>query len=160
MGRAKEKEGYKFSTFKGVFTPNILTILGVILFLRFGFVVGSAGLAETMIILILAHVVSIGTTLSMSAIATNLEVKGGGDYFLISRSMGREMGGAVGIVLYFAQAISVALYVIGFTEALFNAFPLDAYLFTPIALAVCVIIFIIVYRGADFTIQGGCDSHV
>ena len=75
-------------TFAGVFTPSILTILGIILFLRLGYVVGNAGLAYALIILALANGISVLTTFSLSAIATNLKVKGGGDYYLISRTLG------------------------------------------------------------------------
>ena len=77
-------------TFAGVFTPSILTILGIILFLRLGFVVGNAGLGRALIILALANGISVLTTFSLSAIATNLKVKGGGDYYLISRTLGLE----------------------------------------------------------------------
>ena len=94
-------------TFAGVFTPSILTILGIILFLRLGFVVGNAGLARALIILALANGISVLTTFSLSAIATNLKVKGGGDYYLISRTLGPEFGGAIGIVLFMAQSVSV-----------------------------------------------------
>ena len=104
-------------TFAGVFTPSILTILGIILFLRLGFVVGSAGLIRALIIVLIATAVSILTSISLAAIATNIEVRGGGDYYLISRTLGMEFGGALGIVLFLAQAVSIAFYAIGFGEA-------------------------------------------
>jgi amino acid transporter len=103
-------------TFAGVFTPSVLTILGIILFLRLGFVVGSAGLGRALIILALANGISVLTSVSLSAIATNLKVKGGGDYYLISRTLGLEFGGAIGIVLFLAQSVSIAFYCIGFGE--------------------------------------------
>ena len=104
-------------TFAGVFTPSVLTILGIILFLRLGFVVGSAGLGRALIIIGLANLISILTSFSLATIATNLKVKGGGDYYLISRTLGVEFGGALGIVLFAAQSISIAFYSIGFGEA-------------------------------------------
>ncbi|MHC4662665.1 MAG: amino acid permease [Planctomycetota bacterium] len=107
----------RFGTFGGVFTPCTLTILGVIMFLRTGYVVGNAGLIGAFFILLLAKVITILTSLSLSAVATNQKVKGGGAYFLISRSLGVEFGGSIGIAFFVAQAISVALYIIGFTEA-------------------------------------------
>ena len=107
-----------FGTFGGVFTPCTLTILGVIMFLRYGQVVGQAGLWTTLAILAAAKAITLLTTLSLSAIATNTRVKGGGAYYLISRSLGVEFGGAIGVVFFLAQAIAVAMYVIGFTEAL------------------------------------------
>jgi amino acid transporter len=103
-------------TFAGVFTPSVLTILGIILFLRLGFVVGNAGLGKALIILALANGISVLTSVSLSAIATNLKVKGGGDYYLISRTLGLEFGGAIGIVLFLAQSVSIAFYCIGFGE--------------------------------------------
>ena len=104
-------------TFAGVFTPSILTILGIILFLRLGFVVGSAGLTRALVIIGLANAISVLTSISLSAIATNLNVKGGGDYYLISRTLGVEFGGAIGIVLFLAQSVSIGFYCIGFGEA-------------------------------------------
>ena len=105
-------------TFGGVFTPSILTILGIILFLRLGYVVGSAGLMRALVIIGLANGISVLTSISLSAIATNLKVKSGGDYYLISRTLGLEFGGAIGIVLFLAQSVSIAFYCIGFGEAL------------------------------------------
>ena len=104
--------------FTGVFTPSILTILGIILFLRLGYVVGNAGLGRALIILALANGISLLTTFSLSAIATNLKVKGGGDYYIISRTLGLEFGGAIGIVLFLAQSLSIAFYCIGFGEVI------------------------------------------
>ena len=107
-------------TFSGVFIPSILTILGIILFLRLGFVVGSAGLWQTLLIIGIATAVSILTSISLAAIATNIDVKGGGDYYMISRTLGVEFGGAIGLVLFLAQAVSIAFYAIGFGEAVAN----------------------------------------
>ena len=104
-------------TFSGVFTPSVLTILGIILFLRLGYVVGNAGFGRALIIIGLANVISVLTSISLSAIATNLKVKGGGDYYLISRTLGLEFGGAIGLVLFLAQSVSIAFYCIGFGEA-------------------------------------------
>lgn len=105
-------EPRKFGTFGGVFIPNVLTILGVIMFLRTGWVVGNAGLKEALLILVVANSITLLTTLSLSAIATNTKVGGGGAYFLISRSLGLEIGGSIGLPLFLAQAISVAFYII------------------------------------------------
>jgi len=91
-----DQKGNQFSTFAGVFTPSILTILGVIMFLRAGYVVGEAGIINTIIILCVAEVISLLTAISMSAIATNTPVAGGGAYFLISRALGPQFGGAIG----------------------------------------------------------------
>ena len=105
------------STFEGVFTPSILTILGVIMYLRFGWVVGNVGLLGTFIIVTISTSITFLTSLSIASIATDKQVRGGGAYYMISRSLGIETGGAVGIPLYMAQALSVSLYTIGFAES-------------------------------------------
>lgn len=110
-------------TFGGVFTPSILTILGVIMYLRFGWVVGNVGLMGTLLIVTLSTTITFLTALSISAIATDQHVKAGGAYYMISRSLGIESGGAIGVPLYLAQALSVALYVVGFAESLVAFFP-------------------------------------
>ena len=89
----------RFGTFAGVFTPNVLTILGIILFLRTGWVVGQAGLGGALLIIGMANAISLLTGLSLSSIATSMDVRAGGNYYLISRSLGRGIGGAIGIPL-------------------------------------------------------------
>lgn len=110
-------------TFGGVFTPSILTILGVIMYLRFGWVVGNVGLIGTLIIVTISTGITFLTALSVAAIATDQKVRTGGAYYMISRSLGIETGGAIGIPLYFALALSVALYTVGFAESLVGTFP-------------------------------------
>ncbi len=100
-----------------VFFTAISTILGAILFLRFGFAVGTLGFWGVILIIFLGHLVSFPTALAISELATNQRVEGGGEYFIISRSFGLNIGATIGIVLFFAQAISVAFYVIAFAEA-------------------------------------------
>ena len=111
------------STFEGVFTPTILTIVGVILYLRLGWVVGTVGLGGAIVIILLSHVATITTGFSLSSMTTNVRIGAGGFYSLISRSLGLEAGAAIGLPLYCSQAFSVALYIIGFTEAWRNIFP-------------------------------------
>ncbi len=143
----------KFGTFGGVFTPSTLTILGVIMFLRFGLVVGEAGLIQAIMIVLAAKLITTLTALSVSGLATNTRVQGGGAYYLISRSLGVEFGGAIGVVFFLAQAISVALYVIGFTEAFQNLFPDLGLSARAIGTIVNVGIFICVYVGASWAIK-------
>jgi solute carrier family 12 (sodium/potassium/chloride transporter), member 2 len=116
-------KGAGLGTFGGVFTPSILTILGVIMYLRFGWVVGNVGLLATLLIVVMCTGITFLTALSMASIATDRRVGTGGAYFMISRSLGLETGGAVGIPLYFALALSMALYVIGFAEIVGDVFP-------------------------------------
>jgi amino acid transporter len=113
----------KFGTFGGVFTPNVLTILGVIMFLRLGWVVGNAGLVGAVAIILLAKLVTLCTGLSLSSITTNIKIGAGGAYSIISKSLGLEAGGSIGIPFYIAQTLSAALYIIGFTEAWLRIFP-------------------------------------
>lgn len=145
-----EQDG-KLGTFAGVFTPSILTILGIILFLRLGYVTGSAGVGRILVIIALANVITILTSQSLAAIATNLKVKGGGDYYLISRTLGMEFGGAIGIVLYLAQSVSVAFYCIGFGEALSAILgPESAVSAQLIAVMAVAALFCLAWLGADW----------
>ncbi|MEE2825696.1 MAG: amino acid permease [Planctomycetota bacterium] len=140
-----------FGTWGGVFTPCTLTILGVIMFLRFGYVVGNAGVFYALLIVAISKVITLLTSFSLSAIATNTRVEGGGAYFLISRSLGPKFGGAIGIVFFFAQAISVALYVIGFSDVVGVLVPgLPNWL---IATLTNLIVFGCVYLGAGWAIR-------
>jgi amino acid transporter len=107
----------KFGTFGGVFTPSILTILGVIMYMRLPWIVGQAGLFLTVGIILVAHIVSISTGLSVSSIATDKKVKAGGTYYIISRSLGLPIGGTLGVALFFGLSMSVSLYIIGFSES-------------------------------------------
>ncbi|XP_065190112.1 solute carrier family 12 member 9-like isoform X2 [Sycon ciliatum] len=112
----------KLSTFFGVVVPCVLSIFSVILFLRLGYVVGQAGLWVSLGMLILGYFVVVLTVLSISAICTNGVVQGGGAYFLISRSLGPEFGGSIGVIFYFANIFASALYIIGFVEAFVSSF--------------------------------------
>ena len=113
----------KLGTFYGVFTPTVLTILGVIMYLRFGWLVGHMGLGKVLPIVLLANVITLITTLSFSAVASNSQIGAGGAYFVISRSLGIEIGGAIGLPLYLSQAFSVTLYSYGLAESLRIVWP-------------------------------------
>jgi solute carrier family 12 sodium/potassium/chloride transporter 2 len=113
----------RFGTFGGVFTPDVLTILGVIMYLRLTWVVGNAGFVGAVLIILLAKTVTICTGLSMSSITTNIKIGAGGAYSIISKSLGLEAGGSIGISLYIAQTLTAALYIIGFTEGWLRVFP-------------------------------------
>lgn len=143
----------RFGAFGGVFTPCTLTILGVIMFLRFGQVVGNAGIWQALLIVLLAKTITLITALSLSAIAANSRVEGGGAYFMISRSLGIEAGGAIGLVFYISQAISVALYVIGFSEVLLATVPGLPGDLRVVGSVVNIAVLACVYIGAGWTIK-------
>ncbi|HPB57646.1 MAG TPA: hypothetical protein PLL49_03980, partial [Bacteroidales bacterium] len=106
----------KFGT-SAVYFTALSTIVGAIVFLRFGYAVGTVGLWGAFILIIIGHLVTIPTALAISELATNKRVEGGGEYFIISRSFGLNIGATLGILLYLSQTISVAFYIVAFTEA-------------------------------------------
>ena len=109
--------GTKFGTFGGVFTPSILTILGVILYMRLPWVIGHAGLYLAVGIVLAAHIISVTTGLSVASIATDKRVAAGGAYYIVSRSMGLAIGGTLGLALFTGLSFSISLYLIGFSES-------------------------------------------
>ena len=137
-------------TFGGVFTPSILTILGLVLFLLVPFVIGAVGLTQALIILALSTLVSVLTSISLAIVATNMRVGGGGEYYIISRTLGIEFGGAVGVVLYLALSVSIAFYSIGFAEAVVTALGRDnTRLVQLVAAGLILLIALIAFIGAD-----------
>lgn len=137
----------KLGTFLGVFTPTILTILGVIMYLRFGWLLGHLGLTRVLAVVVLANAITLVTTLSFSAVATNAKIGGGGAYFIISRSLGAGLGGAIGIPLYLSQVFSVTLYAYGLAESLRFVSPELPLL--PVALGVIVAVGLLAVAGSD-----------
>ncbi|XP_012268643.1 bumetanide-sensitive sodium-(potassium)-chloride cotransporter isoform X2 [Athalia rosae] len=110
--------GIKLGWIQGVLIPCLLNIWGVMLFLRLSWVVAQAGILQSLIIIGISSIVCVITTLSLSAISTNGEVKGGGIYYIISRSLGPEFGASVGIVFAFANAVAASMNTIGFCDSL------------------------------------------
>ncbi len=115
----------KFGMFGGVFTPSLLTILGVIMYLRLPWVMGQAGLWTGLGIILVAHVVSIATGLSISSIATDKKVGTGGAYYIVSRSLGLPIGGTLGLALFLGLAFSISFYIIGFCESCLAVLHID-----------------------------------
>lgn len=116
--RREDGPAQKFGTFLGVYTPSVLTILGLIMYLRFGWVVGNVGLGSTLLIVLLASSITCITALSASAVATNMRVGVGGEYYMVSHSLGLELGGAIGIPLFLCRTLSLTFYSFGFAESL------------------------------------------
>lgn len=148
-----ESSATGLGTFGGVFTPSVLTILGVIMYLRLGWVVGNVGLGGTLLIVTISSLITFLTGLSVAAIATDQRVRIGGAYYMISRSLGIEVGGAVGIPLYLAQGLSIALYTVGFAESVVRAFPeLEAYE-KAIGLATTIVVALLALKSARVAIR-------
>jgi amino acid transporter len=150
-GAKQGGEGYQFGTFKGVFTPSILTILGVVMYLRVGWVLGSVGLAKTLLIVLMASSVTFLTGLSLSALATNRKVGGGGAYYIISRSLGVEIGAAVGLPLFFAQTLGISFYIAGFSEAVTVVYPELSP--TVVGVVTLVVLTALAFKSADLALK-------
>lgn len=116
MARLVSEKKANFGTLP-VFMTAVSTILGAILFLRFGYAVAHVGFLGVMGLIIIGHLVTFPTAMAVAEIATNQRVRGGGAYYIISRSFGLNIGAAIGIALYLSQAISIAFYIIAFAEA-------------------------------------------
>ncbi|MCU4176791.1 amino acid permease [Carboxylicivirga sp. N1Y90] len=141
----------KFGTFGGVFTPTLLTIIGVIMYLRLGWVVGNAGLLGAWLIIIVSFLITLTTALSMSSITTNIKIGAGGAYAIISQSLGLEIGGSLGIPRYVSQALAVTMYIFGFREGWLFIFPTHSALL--VDLAVFLVLYAIAYKSADLAIR-------
>ncbi len=120
---AEERRAGGLGTFQGVYRPTVLTILGVMMYLREGWVVGEAGLLGAVLLILLTFVITGTAALSLSSITTNIHVGAGGVFSIISQSLGLESGGSIGVPFYMGQALSAALYIYGFTEAWLYIFP-------------------------------------
>ncbi len=149
MGETKTLK--KFGTFGGVFTPTLLTIVGVIMYLRLGWVVGNAGLLGAWLIIIISFLITLTTALSMSSITTNIKIGAGGAYAIISQSLGLEIGGSLGIPRYVSQGLAVTMYIFGFREGWLSIFPHHNALI--IDFVVFILIYAIAYKSADLAIR-------
>ena len=140
----------KFGTFLGVYTPSVLTILGLVMYLRFGWVVGNLGLPLTLFIVIISSTITFITGLSASAVATNMRVGVGGEYYLISRSLGLELGGAIGIPLFMCRTLSITFYSFGLAESIAPFLPRALGSVTPVTIQIIaagIILFITAISG-------------
>jgi amino acid transporter len=147
----KNVETKKLGTFLGVFTPTILTILGVIMYMRAGWVAGHMGLVNTLLIVLIANSITLITTLSFSSVATNKKVGAGGAYYIISRTLGFAIGGAIGVPLFLSQVFSITLYSYGLAEVLNFLIPWIPV--APVAFVIIIIVAALSFKGADFALK-------
>ncbi len=145
------RDNERLGTFIGVFTPSILTILGVILYLRTGWMVGNVGLVPALAIVAIANAVTLITAFSVSAVATNMRVGPGGAYYIISRSLGIEWGVAIGIPLFLAMTFSVTLYSFGLAESIAEVWPAAPQ--RPIAALTVLAVTVLAARGAGVALK-------
>jgi len=148
---SSEDVSNKFGTLKGVYIPSALTIFGVIMYLRMGWMVAHVGLAGSLAIITISSLITFMTALSIAATATNMRVGAGGAYYMISRSFGIETGAAIGIPLFFAQSLGIAFYISGFTESVAPYLPH----ITPelISAITVTLLFLLSYFSADLTLK-------
>ncbi len=152
-GRSNGAVGKKFGMMSGVFIPTLLTILGVIMFLRLGWVVGSVGLVGSWAIIGLAFIITATTALSMSSIITNMKIGPGGVYSIISRSLGLEAGGSIGVPLYMSLALSMVMYIFGFREGIRLVFPQFSPLLIDLVIFGILFIIVLLSTNVAFKIQ-------
>ena len=151
--RVASKAFARFGTFQGVFCPTLLTILGVIMFLRLGWVVGQAGLFGAWSIILLASCITLFTALSVSSITTNIRIGSGGAFSIISQSLGLEVGGSIGIPLFLCQALAVALYLFGFREGWQTIYPNHDAVWVDLATFACLFFISLLSTEVAFKIQ-------
>ena len=150
-GESPEPTPVRFGTFTGVFTPTLLTIFGVIMYVRVGWSVGNAGLAGTWLVMLLAMGITTATGLSLSSIATNTRIGPGGPYAILARSLGYEVGGSIGVPLYLTRPLGVAMYIIGFREGWLWVFPEHSALV--VDLSAFVVLTTVSYISAEFAFR-------
>lgn len=141
----------KFDTFTGVFTPTLLTILGVIMFVRLPWVVGNGGILGSFAVMGLAMGITLCTGLSLSSISTNTRIGAGGPYAMIARSLGLEVGGSIGVPLYLSRPLGIAMYIFGFREGWLWIFPEHDPLM--VDLIVFAVLFGLAYASADLAFR-------
>jgi amino acid transporter len=142
-----------FGTFSGVFTPTTLTMLGVIMYIRQPWVVGNAGVVGALAIVLLAVGIILATALSLSSITTNVRIGTGGAFSIISKSLGLEIGGAIGIPFYIAQALAVAMYIFGFREGVNSILPTLNPILIDLSVFISVMIIAFISTSFAFKIQ-------
>ncbi len=156
MGQSSDNTstgGYNFGTFAGVYTPALLTILGLVMFMRTNYVLGNVGLGSMLFILLVGGSITAATALSIASIATNTSVGGGGAYYLISRVLGPTFGTSIGLTLFIAQSLAVPFNILGASEAIVVSWPELRPWFPLINLGLGAGLLFLVWKGADWAIK-------
>ncbi|MFH0968028.1 MAG: amino acid permease, partial [Methanobacteriota archaeon] len=148
---SSDPEPIRFGMITGVYVPTLLTVLGVVMYLRLGWVVGSVGLAGTWLIIAIAYTITTTTTLSMASIISNIRIGPGGAFSMITQSLGIEIGGSIGVPFYLSMVFSVILYIFGFREGLLIIFPSLPGLL--VDLIIFGAVFAIVFFSTDFAFR-------
>ncbi|KAL3692697.1 hypothetical protein R1sor_006348 [Riccia sorocarpa] len=118
-----QQKSAKMGTLMGVFIPCLQNILGIIFYIRFSWIVGIAGVWQSLLLVSLCCFCTFLTGISLSAIATNGAMKGGGPYYLIGRALGPEVGVSIGLCFFLGNAVAGSLYVLGAVETFLDAIP-------------------------------------
>lgn len=151
MSQPAEKNN--LGVFGGVFTPCLLTILGVILFMRANYVVGAVGVFRTLLILCIAEAIMVATAVSTSAVCTNIRMQGGGAYFLVSRVLGPNYGAVMGAILFAAQSVAVPLHLLGFSEAFCDTWPALTLPAWQVGVATIAVLALVAWAGAHWAVR-------
>ncbi|KFD63013.1 hypothetical protein M514_24780 [Trichuris suis] len=114
----KVKPHVKLGWIEGVLVRSSLSVFGVIFYLRLTWIQAQAGIALASVIVIVSSLVGLLTGISLSAICTNGRVQSGGVYYIISRTLGAEFGGSIGIIFSLGNVTAAAITVLGFAETI------------------------------------------
>lgn len=154
-GSARKKPGRKgLGTFRGVYRPTVMTILGLMMYVREGWLVGEAGLLGGILIILATFLITGTAALSLSSITTNIHIGAGGVFSIIAKSLGLETGGSIGVPLYLGQALSGALYIYGFTEGWTYIFPSHNTWIVAYAVFAAAITVVFISSNFAFRLQG------
>ena len=128
-----------------------LNILGAVLFLRVGFAVGMMGWPAALAIFCFSELIAYLTITSFSALVTNGRMRGGGAYYMISRSLGPAFGGSSGLLFWITYCLNVTFNTVAFTETFVKTFFEDWN--TPghqiiISTITLFILFLVAFKGA------------
>ena len=142
----------------GVYVPSVLTILGLVMYLRLGWALGNLGLPLMIFIVVISSMITFITGMSASAIATNMRIGVGGEYYIIAHSLGLELGGAIGMPLYLCRTLSITFYSFGLAESFAVLWPQSMGVIPPhmiqfIAVVIIVIITVLSGKSASLALR-------